>query len=112
MFLLNPSKLIRTDLRSSHHYISEQLEAPRAADNLIEEAMRIMDYISETPYTRPLVYDAYLSSLGIRSIKVKNYLLFYTIVISRGNAEAAFEGNKQVGRLGTECLVFRLGSGL
>ncbi|MDR0877981.1 MAG: type II toxin-antitoxin system RelE/ParE family toxin [Treponema sp.] len=79
MFLLNPSKLLRTDLRSSHQYISEQLEAPKAADNLIDEAMRIIDYISETPYTRPLVNDAHLASLGIRSIKVKNYILFYNV---------------------------------
>jgi plasmid stabilization system protein ParE len=79
MYFLNPSKIIEADLDSSHKYIKERLEAPRAADNLIENAMKIMDYIGETPYTRSLVQDTYLASLGIRSIKVKNYVLFYNV---------------------------------
>jgi plasmid stabilization system protein ParE len=88
MFLLNPSKLLRADLRSSHQYISERLEAPKAADNLIDEAMKIMDYISETPFTRPLVNDAYLASLGIRSIKIKNYVLFYNVEEDKNRVNA------------------------
>ena len=79
MFLLSTSKLFRADLYSAHKYISENLEAPKAADNLIEEAMKIMDYIGETPYARPLVQERSLASLGIRSIKIKNYVLYFTV---------------------------------
>jgi plasmid stabilization system protein ParE len=79
---------MQVDLDSSHDYISERLEAPRAADNLIEEAIRILYYIRETPYTRPLVQDAYLSSLGIRSIKVKNYVLFYNVEENKNRVNA------------------------
>ncbi|GHU72770.1 hypothetical protein FACS189450_11180 [Spirochaetia bacterium] len=79
MYFLNPSKIIKDDLDSSYEYIKERLEAPRAANNLIEDTMKIMDYICETPYTRSLVQDTYLASLGIRSIKIKNYVLFYNV---------------------------------
>ena len=36
-------------------------------------------YIKEKPYSRPLVNDKLLAVLGIRSIKINNYLLFYSI---------------------------------
>ncbi|GHV77728.1 hypothetical protein AGMMS49942_25490 [Spirochaetia bacterium] len=88
MYFLNPSKIIEADLDSSHTYIKERLEAPRAADNLIEDVMKIMDYICKTPYTRSLVQDTYLASLGIRSIKVKNYILFYNVEEDKNRVNA------------------------
>jgi len=38
-----------------------------------------LNHIKEKPYSRPLVHDEFLASLGIRSIRVKNYLIFYNI---------------------------------
>ena len=38
-----------------------------------------LNYIKEKPCSRPFVHDKFLSSLGIRSIKVKNYIVFYYI---------------------------------
>ena len=38
-----------------------------------------LNHIKENPYSRPLVHDEFLASLGIRSIRVKNYLIFYNI---------------------------------
>jgi plasmid stabilization system protein ParE len=79
MYLLNFTKIIHEDIDSSYKYIVEKLGAPRAAENLIEEIIEKLNYIKRTPYSRPLVQDNYLASLGIRSIKVKNYVIYFNV---------------------------------
>jgi plasmid stabilization system protein ParE len=79
MYSLAYSKIIRENIRSSYTYIKEKLEAPKAADDLIIELISKLNYLKETPFTRPLVHDRYLASLGIRSIKIKNYVLYFNV---------------------------------
>jgi plasmid stabilization system protein ParE len=79
MYLLAFPKQIDIDFDSCYEYITEKLEAPRAAENLFDEIIIKLDYICETPFTRPLVQDRYLASLGIRSIKIKNYVLYFNV---------------------------------
>ena len=79
MFRLEFSKLYDIDVDSSYNYIKNKLEAPKAADNLIIETLEKLNKIKENPKIRPLVRDEYLASLGYRSIKVKNYVIFYII---------------------------------
>jgi addiction module RelE/StbE family toxin len=79
MYNLAFSKIIDFDIDQSYSYIKETLEAPKAAEKLFNELYEKINDILENPYKRPLVQDKYLSSLGIRSIKVKNYVLFYVI---------------------------------
>jgi plasmid stabilization system protein ParE len=79
MYTLFFSKVIHEDIDSSYAYIKETLESPHAAENLIKDIVEKLDYIKKTPYTRSLVHDNYLASLGIRSIKIKNYVLYYNV---------------------------------
>jgi plasmid stabilization system protein ParE len=79
MYDLKFSKIIDSDIDQSYAYIKEILEAPKAAENLFAELYEKIKGILENPYKRPLVQDKYLASLGIRSIKVKNYILFYFV---------------------------------
>jgi len=79
MYTLVFSKIIDDDIDSSYNYIKDTLEAPVAAENLMKELYDKLNYIKEKPYSRPLVHDKFLASLGIRSIRVKNYLIFYNI---------------------------------
>jgi addiction module RelE/StbE family toxin len=79
MFDLSFSKIIDGDIDSCYNYIKDKLESPTAAENLMEELYEQLNHIKENPYSRPLVHDELLASLGIRSIKVKNYLLFYSV---------------------------------
>ncbi|WP_461256251.1 type II toxin-antitoxin system RelE/ParE family toxin [Treponema sp. R80B11-R83G3] len=79
MYNLIFSKIIDEDIDSCYFYIKDKLEAPMAAENLMKELYEKINQIEENPYSRPLVHDKLLASLGIRSIKVKNYLLFYSI---------------------------------
>ncbi|MCL2185498.1 MAG: type II toxin-antitoxin system RelE/ParE family toxin [Treponema sp.] len=79
MYKLIFSKLIDEDIDSCYLYIRDTLQAPMAAEKLMKELYEKLDHIREKPYSRPLVQDKLLASFGIRSIKVKNYLLFYNI---------------------------------
>jgi len=79
MFELEFSKTTNKDINSAHKYIKEKLEAPMAAENLKKELLEKLEYLKEKPYSRPLVQDKFLASLGIRSINVKNYSIFYKI---------------------------------
>ena len=79
MFRLKFSKLYDRDVDLSYNYIKDKLEAPMAADNLIIEILEKLNKLKENPKIRPLVRDEYLASLGYRSIKVKNYIIFYII---------------------------------
>jgi len=79
MYNLSFSKIIDEDIDSCYNYIKDKLDAPMAAENLMKELYEKLNHIKENPYSRPLVHDKLLASLGIRSIKVKNYLLFYSV---------------------------------
>jgi addiction module RelE/StbE family toxin len=79
MFNLSFSKIIDGDINSCYNYIKDSLQSPMAAENLMEELYEKLNRLKENPYSKPLVHDELLASLGIRSIKVKNYLLFYSV---------------------------------
>ena len=79
MYALIFSKAIDLDFDQCKKYIEETLEAPKAAEKLFNELYGKINGILENPFRRPLVQDKYLASLGIRSINIKNYMLFYTI---------------------------------
>ena len=79
MYNLSFTKIDDLDIDQSYTYIKDTLEAPKAAENLFSELYEKINEILENPYKRPLVQDKYLASLGIRSINVKKYVLYYTI---------------------------------
>lgn len=79
MYKLVSSKLFDTDIDSVYDYIKDNLEAPMAAENLMKELKQKLKYLNENPFARPLVQDEFLASMKIRSIKVKNYVIYYSI---------------------------------
>jgi toxin ParE1/3/4 len=79
MFNLIFSEKINNDIVSTLKYISEVLEAPRASEDHYEELIKTYDKLQDNPFRRPLVQNKYLAAKGIRSINVKNYVLFYKI---------------------------------
>jgi len=79
------SKIFYEDANKCHKYIKETLEAPMVAENLKIELFEKIEYIKEKPYSRALVQDKYLAFLDLRSIKVKNYMLFYKIIESEND---------------------------
>ena len=85
MFELVFSEKVHNDIISALKYIGEVLEAPKAAENHYEALIKTYDELKENPFRRPLVHDKYLASKGIRSISVKNYIL-WPFTTTRGQA--------------------------
>jgi len=85
MYNFTFSTIIDEDIDSCYNYIIGKLESPMAAENLMKELYEKLNHIKENPYSRPLVHDKLLASLGVRSIKVKNYLLFYNVEEENSN---------------------------
>ena len=78
-FSLTFSEKINSDIVSTLKYISEVLEAPKAAEDHYEELIKTYEKLQENPFGRPLVQNKYLASKGIRAINTKNYVLLYKI---------------------------------
>ena len=79
MYSLIPSQLFDIDVDSVYQYITENLEAPMAAENLMRELKLKLNYLKENPFARPLVHDKFLANIGFRPIKVKNYVIYYIV---------------------------------
>ena len=79
MYSIRFSKLYDNDVDTSYNYIKDNLQAPKAANNLIIEILEKLNKIKENPKIRPLVRDEYLANIGYRLINVKNFMIFYII---------------------------------
>jgi len=96
MYDLVFSKVIDSDFDQCYKYIKETLEAPAAAENLFKELYKKINTILENPFRRSFVQNKYLASLGIRSINVKSYTLFYTVTEENNSVNAVrFMYNKR-----------------
>jgi toxin ParE1/3/4 len=67
------------DLYSSLRYIADVLKAPTAAKKLLEEIEHKVKILESSPLCCAIVSDEYLRIKEIRSLLVKNYLVFYIV---------------------------------
>ena len=67
------------DINQTADYIEFSLKNPQAAMTLLDEIDLEISSLSQMPQRYALVSDKLLSAWGIRYVKVKNYLVFYTI---------------------------------
>ncbi|MBO5008632.1 MAG: type II toxin-antitoxin system RelE/ParE family toxin [Clostridia bacterium] len=73
----------QSDFENIYSYISESLCNRQAASNLIKLIDKDINTLAQVPEAYPLVNDEYLRNIGIRFISVKNYIVFYTVNISK-----------------------------
>lgn len=67
------------DLNAAADYIEYVLKNHIAADNLIDEAEDKIQKLTTDAEIHQIVSDEILKSWSIRFIRIKNYLVFYTI---------------------------------
>ena len=67
------------DMMNASDYIDFTLKNPQAADELLDEAEKKINELSDFPEMFQLVEDTVLASWGIRFVVVKKYLAFYVI---------------------------------
>lgn len=80
MYTLKFEKLFREDLKEITAYINEKYHSPSVVKNLKNELKRNYPFLKNMPTIYPRVHDDYLTSLGIRFVVVKKYMLFFRII--------------------------------
>ena len=66
-------------MRAILHYISYDLMAPQAADNLLDDLKSSILKLSVLPKRYPLIEEEPWKSEGIRKSVVKNFLVYYWV---------------------------------
>ena len=69
----------RRDLREIYEYIAYTLLVPNTAKAISETIMREVRSLESLPERNPLYQDEPWHSQGVRFLRVKNYLAFYTV---------------------------------
>ena len=71
--------LAQRDIDEAAGYIEYSLRNPQASAALLDAVEEEISSLSLMPERCPVVEDEYLASLGIRFLRIKNYLAFYRI---------------------------------
>ena len=71
------------DFENIYTYISDSLCNRKAATGLIDLFDKNIRTLADMPEGYPLANDEYLRNMGIRFISVKNYIIFYTVNITK-----------------------------
>ena len=79
MYFLNVTNIAEEDILSATDYIINELGMPKAANNLLNEIENKGKILEHTPGIYPFVPDDFLARIGIKFVKIKNYMLFYII---------------------------------
>jgi len=78
-YSLNITDIAEEDILSTVRYIANVLKNSIAANNLLDKIERHEKILEETPGIYPFVHDEYLAGKGLKYVKIKNFLLFYTV---------------------------------
>ena len=69
----------RQDLKGIYEYIAHTLLAPDTAKAISEKILKEVRTLENLPERNPLYRDEPWHSRGVRVLRVKNYLIFYTV---------------------------------
>ncbi|MCL2007082.1 MAG: type II toxin-antitoxin system RelE/ParE family toxin [Treponema sp.] len=79
MYDIDYLPLALDDLKNIIRYISEELEAPRAAENLITKIDKEVQKIAVNPYRCHLYFSSEKLKYEYRVLNLNNYSLFYIV---------------------------------
>ena len=73
------TSVAQQDLIKAADHLEYVLKNPKAADDLLKEAEKQINNLSNFPEKHQIINESVLSSWGIRFVVINNYLAFYTI---------------------------------
>ncbi len=73
------TSVAQRDLINAADHLEYVLKNPKAADDLLKEAEKQINNLSNFPEKHQIINESVLSSWGIRFVVINNYLAFYTI---------------------------------
>lgn len=83
------TNMARRDLREIYEHIACTLLVPDTAKSISEKIMREIRSLESLPERNPLYRDEPWHSQGVRLLRVKNYLVFYTVNLDTGTVSIA-----------------------
>lgn len=86
--------LAENDLTDALHYIAYKLDAPKAAQDLLEEFDQTIQRIAEFPYAHELYRTDRPMQDEIRKVTVKNYVLYYAVFQDRVEIRRFLDGRR------------------
>jgi plasmid stabilization system protein ParE len=79
MYSVHITKAAEEDIISAVNYIADVLNAPVAANRLLDEIEKYEKILAGTPKMYPFVSDKHLSEKRVKFIMLKKYMMFYVI---------------------------------
>jgi len=79
VYKVSTSHRAQNDMLEIGKYIATQLHAPESASKLLDDMENEIADLNTMPKRFALVSDERLAQMGIRSVPVKNYSIFYTV---------------------------------
>lgn len=79
MYTVNITLPAEQDLNAAVEYYCTVLKAPEAAHELVDQIEKKLIFLSTDPLVYKLEHDEYLREHHIRSVLVKNHLIFYRV---------------------------------
>jgi plasmid stabilization system protein ParE len=76
-YCINYTQLARYDMLEILMYISEELDAPRSAERILDKIESDLSRLRDNPYSAPISRDEYLASQGFRVLVSGKYLALY-----------------------------------
>ena len=73
------SESYHRDIRSIINYITNDIDAPFAAADFLDDIEKIISSLSHMPYRYNLVDDTYLQNKKFRKCIIKNFIIFYNV---------------------------------
>lgn len=73
------SESYQRDIKSIIKYITNDIDAPLAAADFLDDIENIISSLSHMPYRHNLVDDPYLEQKKFRKCISKNYIVFYNV---------------------------------
>ena len=86
-YSVNITGIAEEDILSTVKYIGNILKNPIAANNLLDEIERYEKILEDTPNIYPFVQDELLTQKGLRYFSVKNFLMFYMVMVNEGKRD-------------------------
>jgi len=78
-YRVETSETAEVEMKEIANYISDELHSLQAAYDLMYKIRQQINALNKMPMRYPLVSDERLAQMGVRSVPIKNYSIFYTV---------------------------------